>query len=1064
MKTATQKLFFLFFCSLYFLVNASAQVNNCPGVFASITNDPVINLCPGTSVTLQAQGSGGTFQWQRQTVAGGPFVDIGGATSASHQTNTLGAYRVVVGNSTCSDTSSIVNIVRVTLEGGTLSGITSPVCMGLNAGLISGTEVPGTAWGFITFTWQVNVNNTGWTTIADAHDLNYFAGAVNASTSYRRIASDNCGNTAVSNVFTVFPYPAMIAGSIAPGSQTVTSSQMPAPLTSASAATGGSGSLSYQWQSSVVEHHSYTDIAGATSATYAPGMLNRTTYFKRIATDNNCSTVKESNTAVVIISNAVLSAGGVVTSSSCVFPGGQPAVLESNPAPSGGTPPYQITWQMSTDNVNFTTIPGATGATYQPASISQPTWFRKRVTDANGNVAHSQAERLSLVTTPLQPGSIMATSDIACLGVTPGMIAGTASASGFGEKLSYQWQYRTASSSNWIDITDAIRENVVPMPISEKTWFRRLAMDICGMNSRSAASNEVAIDVKPELMAGDIEPATQTVARNGIPRPLVSSSSPSGGTGSYTITWQRAGLAVGPWTDIANSNTLSYQPPALDSTTYFRRSVQDNNCLAVRYSYVVEVVVAKASDLYAGKLVGSTCVFAGNRPGMVRTGEPGVSGGTPPYTFQWQKRVGTAPFADIAGATTETHHPDIITQTTQYRRRMMDALGQTAYSDTITINYINTPLMAGTIRATAAFVCPGSATGLIAGVTSMSGYGEAAMYQWQMSTNGTTWTDIAGAMREYYQPGTLTQKTWFRRGASDMCSGVRRWVYSNVVSIDIAPPVAFKAGLVDGPFITCAGTAPGLIRSVLDACGTGAAQYQWEMNTGSGWVLISGATNASYSPGAISANTQYRRRATDGCGRSGYSNVVEIYVYPPIEPGVIGMEMQTVCPNATPAAIQLTTECHYTDGTVSYQWQRANSLTGPWTDIPGATGTSYQPAGANSNMYYRLQVSSTTCSFRAYTNVASVLVGTGCRTTAPDETTTLYPNPISNSTFLIKRKTEGKVSVLVHNLDGTPVPVSMKSISPEMLRVEFNRIPSKGMYAVTVLDDRGTYTLKLLVQ
>ncbi|MEJ7658582.1 MAG: hypothetical protein WKG07_02580 [Hymenobacter sp.] len=52
------------------------------------------------------------------------------------------------------------------------------------------------------------------------------------------------------------------------------------PLTSASDASGGTGPVTYQWDSSP-DNTTWTPIGGATGATYAPGALTATTYFRR---------------------------------------------------------------------------------------------------------------------------------------------------------------------------------------------------------------------------------------------------------------------------------------------------------------------------------------------------------------------------------------------------------------------------------------------------------------------------------------------------------------------------------------------------------------------------------------------------------------------------------------------------------------------------------------------------------------------------------------------------------------------------------------------------------------
>ncbi len=557
------------------------------------------------------------------------------------------------------------------------------------------------------------------------------------------------------------------------------------------------------------------------------------------------------------------------------------------------------------------------------------------------------------------------------------------------------------------------------------------------------------------------------------PKQITNVTAPSGGTGAYSLSWEMADLAVGPWTSVASATGLNYQPPALTQSEYYRRVVMDKNCLATKYTYTVEVYLNTAPPVKPGSLAGSQCVFPGQKPGVISSGTP-VTDGTPPYTFSWETRTGTSgTWTVIAGATGETYQPPVIAATSQYRRKVTDNWGESAYTAPITIELHTAPLVPGAIAAsTSPVVCDGSAPGVINSTAPASGFGENLSYQWQMKTEGGTWTNITGATGLTYQPGTLTEKTYFRRAAMDMCGGVSRTSYSNEVKFDIPVKLDLKAGLVDGPFITCAGTAPGTIKSVLDACGGGSPlHYQWEVMQNGAWVSIAGATSPSYSPGAITMNMMYRRKVSDECGHSGYSNSVEIYVYPPIEPGIIGTETQTVCTNQKPEKIKLLTDCHYTDGTVSYQWQMATSANGPWSDVNGETMNEFQPAGGSTSMYYRLQVNSTTCSFVAYTNTASVMVNAACRAAAPLVATpadqrdmTIYPNPLTGSTIEVKLETKGSVSVRMMNAEGRSIPVSVAQTGSGLMKVSFVRTPSKGMYLLTVSDEKGTFTRKILVQ
>lgn len=1065
-----------FLCSSLFsyTVNAQRSAAKCADFTAKITNGSVLNLCSGSSITLSAEPANReyTFQWQVQTTAGGPFTSISGAIGSTYSVTSFAAYRVYISTGSCVDTSGITSVIRITPEGGKITAATGIICQGEPGGLIEGSQVPGGDLGIITYSWERNESNGGWAAIDDATAKDFAVGNLFKTTAFRRVSHDNCGNKAYSNVLTLATTPDVVAGTISPMNQTINSGATPATLTSVTAASGGSGSFTYQWQSSVFERGTFIDIPGAISENYSPGPLNQTTYFRRTAKDVRCFNIGHTGVATVLVTNGILNAGSFTIGSSCFFPGFPPAALVTAYEPTGGVAPYRVEWQSSTDNANFTSIPGASASRYQPGILTQSTYFRKKITDAAGTVAYSRPELITMVDTPLTGGTIKATSDVACLGSSPAEITSTGSPTGYGGGLGYQWQYMTASSGGWKNIEGQVRASFIPDPITEKTTFRRLAIENCGTNQRSVSSNEVVIDIRPALIAGDIEPTSQMIRRGGTPVPLRSVAGPSGGTGSYTISWENADLAVGPWSTISSEHSLSYQPPSLTQSAYYRRVVEDDNCLATKYTYVVEVYLNNAPPIEPGHLSGSQCVFPGNRPGVIDGGNAEVKGGVPPYTYTWEtKGIAGGTWTVISGATSASYQPQMITQTTQYRRKVTDAVGDFAYSDHFAIEYHTAALNAGTIAiGSSNIVCAGSTPGAIQNVTGVSGYGENPKYQWQIMTEGGSWSDIAGANGESYQPGNITQRTHFRRAVTDMCGGITRTAYSNAVIFDLPAKVKLLAGLVDAPFITCSGTAPGTIKSVLEACGgSSTLHYQWEVMRGGTWQTIAGATSASFTPGAIDDNTTYRRKVYDDCGNVGYSNQVDIFVYPPIEAGVIGTPTQSVCMGQAPEKIKLMTNCHYTDGTVTYQWQSATSMNGTFSDIIGANASSYQPAGGSANMYYRLKVRSTTCAAVAYTNVVSILVNTGCRaaslrvTYSPQEIK-VYPNPITGNSIKVEGEIKGKPSVRLVNAEGRVIPVTISQVGTHFINVSLPGIRAKGLYLLTVTDEKGSWTKKIIVQ
>ncbi|MFN8430250.1 MAG: hypothetical protein U0V04_09740 [Spirosomataceae bacterium] len=116
----------------------------------------------------------------------------------------------------------------------------------------------------------------------------------------------------------------------------------------------------------------------------------------------------------------------------------------------------------------------------------------------------------------------------------------------------------------------------------------------------SPTSNSINISVLPQISAGTIQDYTQTNCSGFNPATINSLSNPSGGT----IQWQFSEncSAVSPvWVDISGAHTTTYNPPALNVTTCFRRMVFDS-CQTVfsnivTFHIVPDPVVSVSSDL-----------------------------------------------------------------------------------------------------------------------------------------------------------------------------------------------------------------------------------------------------------------------------------------------------------------------------------------------------------------------------------------------------------------------------------------------------------------------------------
>ncbi len=119
-----------------------------------------------------------------------------------------------------------------------------------------------------------------------------------------------------------------------------------------------------------------------------------------------------------------------------------------------------------------------------------------------------------------------------------------------------------------------------------------------------------------------------------------------------------------------------------------------------------------------------------------------------------------------------------------------------------------------------------------------------------------------------------------------------------------------------------------------------------------------------------------------------------------LTPGAVGTN-QVICYGSNPAMLTQTTAPTGGPGAYNYQWQFSNISGGTFTNIPGATLSTYTPpTGATTTMYYRRMVTSGVCP-AVYSNEVEVLVNplpvamlTGGATICPTETAVLNVNMV----------------------------------------------------------------------
>ena len=150
-----------------------------------------------------------------------------------------------------------------------------------------------------------------------------------------------------------------------------------------------------------------------------------------------------------------------------------------------------------------------------------------------------------------------------------------------------------------------------------------------------------------------------------------------------------------------------------------------------------------------------------------------VTGGQAPLTYVWTNAAG----ANVSTATSISNRP-----AGTYTFTVTDHFGCSATS-TVTLNTLNGEMTPGTIAADQQ-VCDGEDIAPFTG-TAASG-GDNGAYQWQISTNGTDWTNAPGTINAqgYTYPSPASNAFTLRRAWVSQSCGT---VYSNTVTVGVWP-------------------------------------------------------------------------------------------------------------------------------------------------------------------------------------------------------------------------------------------------------------------------------------
>ncbi|WP_157986756.1 hypothetical protein, partial [Chitinophaga alhagiae] len=319
---------------------------------------PSIDICVGNSASLTVSGTLGTgAEWVWYTGScNGTEVDRGASISVT-PTVTTTYYVKAVSSGPCGNTVCATVTVNVYEDPSTAdAGADQEHCDDDQFSLAAANPTVGT--GLWSGTLPAGASISSWS------DRNASVTLPAGQTVTLTWTVTNGPCTASTDQVTLTNLVALSNNTIS-ASQSICPNTTPAQLTGTTPA-GGSGTYTYQWQSSASnDPATFTNIGGATGASYAPGALTTTTYYRRIVTSGECSST--SNIIAVTVSVTP-----VFTVQNVAAVCNTETAFDLSYAITAGTPDeYDIRAAGANPMPGFTNITGQTLAA-SPLSITLP--------------------------------------------------------------------------------------------------------------------------------------------------------------------------------------------------------------------------------------------------------------------------------------------------------------------------------------------------------------------------------------------------------------------------------------------------------------------------------------------------------------------------------------------------------------------------------------------------------------------------------------------------------------------------------------------------------------------
>ncbi len=859
---------------LDFSTESIVNVNTLTAGIIGNNQDLCAGETPSTVITLSNTVATGslTYAWEESTDDGVSWTTIVGATGSTHTPVVLASttrYRrfdtTTLDSKACQQyTNEVIITIAGAIAGG-MGSVDEIVCEDqLPADLtVSGATPAGPG---ITFQWYASIDDITYNAIAgETGEILSFSSGLATSTYFRREVTQNtsenlCQANSIPTLITVV---SLSSGTIS-ATQTVCDATSAAPLTSTTDAISN-GAIAYMWQNSP-DGTAWADIAGADQATYTPPITtDLETYYRRKAIATLSGTTCEAFTdAVIIYVNRfepvthmiTFSNGG--TGDTIVCNGGDPQTFDtSEMLIASGTLTYQ--WQVSSDNITFNDIAGATQRTYDAPVVTEDNFYRRISTSTlNGTSCSITSNVLEVVNGGnATPGSIETTNpnaganeEVICENTNPSLIQELTAATGDGS-LTYQWY------ANGAEIAGATGINYdPPAGLATTTIFTRNAINTAISGEQCiVTSNSITVRIpEADTIDSDI-----TICNGDTPE-VLGDDDAIDGIAYINFQWEDSPDGVS-FTDIPGATNASYAPPsALTSTRYYRRkytsTVDAVSCLsgAEKFSNIVQIII---NEVTGGTIQGNQEICFGDNPGLLANIADGTASGV--LSYQWYSSEDNVNWAIIVDAVDNFYNPEAGSFPTTYFKRTSTSIlnGVTCSEDSNTITVgVGEEILPGALTSNQT-VCDGDtpATLTVGGSSTFLDQ----VFTWYSSPDGVVWTDT-GITTASFAPPVPTQTILYKRAITRYYFGstLNCTVETNPVTITLN---SVHAGRITDDQTVCEGSQPNPIVEDIAATGTGALTYQWWSSPDDVvYAAVPGASQPNYTPPTTLITSTYFKR------------------------------------------------------------------------------------------------------------------------------------------------------------------------------------------------------------